>query len=395
MKEATKIVKSGRNTAKQNGCVNPPIIHSSTVIYPDLESFESAESGTNHYNSREEGDTPDITYGIGGSDTHFALQDALKEIEGKDADHCLLTPSGLNAITVTLMALCKAGDHILLTDNIYGPTRRFAEHYLKRNNIEVSYYSVDETSIKPHLKENTKLVFLESPGSLTFEIQDIDKLVKEAKNANCITIFDNSWATPLFFKPLEHGIDISINAITKYAGGHSDILMGAILFGPKHKKALFRMYQILGQSVSAYDCSLALRGLRSMNARLKQHQDSALKLAKYFESESAIAEIHFPALESDKYHELYKKYFTGFTSLFAITLKAKYDTKTLSNAIKKQNIFSVGASWGGFESLIIAFNPKPMRKSWKHEGTSLRFYVGLEDAEDILDAAKTILGELK
>ena len=224
MGKKTKIVTKGRNSKLHAGCVNPPIYQTSTVLFPDLESYNSAENGVRFYKETEKGEAADYSYGIYGTPTTFALQDMLCELEGGDA--CLITSSGLSAITTTLFALLKSGDHILIVDTVYGPTRRFCNKELKKYGVETTYY--DPTigaDIADLVQENTKMIFLESPGSLTFEVQDVPAIVKIAKERNLITALDNSWATPLYFNPLELGVDISIQAVTKYIGGHSDILL--------------------------------------------------------------------------------------------------------------------------------------------------------------------------
>jgi len=396
MAKKTKIVTKGRNSKLHAGCVNPPIYQTSTVLFPDLASYHSAENGVRFYKETENGNAADYSYGIYGTPTTFALQDVLCELEGGDA--CVITSSGLSAITTTLLALLKSGDHILMVDTVYGPTRRFCNKELKKYGIETTYY--DPTigaDIKNLIQKNTKMIFLESPGSLTFEIQDVPAIVKIAKENDIITVLDNSWATPLYFNPLKLGVDVSIQAVTKYIGGHSDLLLGAIITkGEAVTKRLFKSAQNLGVAASPYDCSLALRGIRSMAARMEMHQKNTNVVINAIKDNPKISKILYPAYEGDDFHELWKSQFKGAASLFSVVLDRKYSDAELANMIDNMELFGIGASWGGYESLVLNFDPSSIRTAtkWTETASCVRFYIGLEDTEDLISDIKKALDRL-
>lgn len=393
MKKDTKLIHSGRNSTAHFGTVNPPIYQSSTIIFPDVESYDAAEEkGVGYYEPIfGSKDDSDPAYGISGSQTTFALQDLLKDIEGGES--CHITSSGLAAITLTLTALLRSGDHVLIVDSVYGPTRRFCNNTLKKFGIEVEYYDPEiAEGIKDLIKGNTKVIFMESPGSLTFEIQDIDAIVGAAKEKDIYTVIDNSWATPLYFSAIDNGIDVSIHAITKYINGSSDLLLGAIITNERTSNLIRNTHKNTGESVSPYECYLALRGVRSLKARLEYQTNSLQKVFAELESIPQIKKILAPSHKEFEGYKNWQKYFSGTTSLFSVELDKKYSYEKICEMINGYKFFGIGASWGGFESLVRYFtldnvrSVKPNKE--KFSGSLIRYYIGLEDPEDLIDDLK-------
>jgi len=396
MKKDTKLVIAGKNYKDNFGSVNVPIHRTSTVLFPTMEAYQQSEQGKPYYKIKGNVAT-DYSYGIAGTPTTFALQNAICEIEG--AKYCLIYPSGLAAITMSLLALLESGDHVLISDSVYGPTRRFCNKELSRFGVETTYYDpVVGAGIEKLIKKNTKLIFTESPGSLTFEVQDIPAITKVAKSKNIPVIIDNSWATPIYFDPFKHGVDIAMQAGTKYIGGHSDVLMGVITTNDeKLYKSLARVRKNYGINVSPDDCYLATRGLRTMGIRLRAHEESALAVAKWLESRPEVKVILHPAFPSCPGHELWKRDFTGSTGLFSFILDKKYSKEAVSAMVDNMKIFGIGASWGGFESLIMPIDPSSIRTTskWPHKNTCIRVYIGLEDVADIIKDLEKSLERIK
>ena len=377
MKERTTLVQAGRKPKAFHGMVNTPVFQTSTVLFEKLADYEAASAQK----------TGDPSYGIAGTPTHRGLTDALAQWEG--AEHCLITPSGLAAITLTLFALLSPGDHLLMVDTIYGPSRRFALKELKRLGIETTFYDpLIGSDISKLIKKNTKLIFLEAPGSLTFEMQDVPAIVKVAKQKGVLTAFDNSWATPLYFKPLAHGIDISIQALTKFVGGHSDVLMGSVATSNKEIwKRLMDAYKHLGLYVSAEQAALTARGLRTVEVRMKRHFESAMEIITWLKKQSKVSKIIYPPLSSDAGHKLWKRDFgNGGAGLFTFLLDKAYPEKSIHAFIDGMIIFGIGASWGGYESLILRINPETVRTAtkWPHKQTAIRVHIGLEHPDDLI-----------
>jgi cystathionine beta-lyase len=385
MKDDTKLVHLGRNPEKHAGTVNAPLYQTSTIVFPTLEAYREAEGGVPFYEESKKGSTSDHSYGLAGTPTVFQLQETLAKLEGGEA--CVILPSGLSAIVITLLSYLEPGDHLLVPDTVYGPTRRFCNKELKRLGIGTTYYDpLIGAGISELIEENTKLVFTESPGSLTFEVQDIPAISKAAHEKGALVVIDNSWATPLHFKPFKHGVDISIQAITKYISGHADLLLGAVITREKHFRPLKERLRHYGIGVSPADCHIALKGLRTLRARLTQHEASAVKVAEWLKERKEVAKVIFPALEGDAGHALWKRDFTGACGLFTIILNKEYDEESLSNFINPLEYFSVGASWGGYESLILPFDPSAIRTAtrWEETGSAVRLHIGLEDPEDLI-----------
>jgi cystathionine beta-lyase len=385
MKQETLAILSGKNPKENKGSVNTPIYKTSTVLFPTLKDYHDADIGHDLYNNNSDSKTADFSYGLTGTPTTFALQKLLSELDG--GAHSMVAPSGLLAITTVLLSFLSTGDHILIADTVYGPTRRFCNYELKRLGIETTFYSPTiGKDIAALIKKNTKIVFTESPGSLTFEVQDIPAIAKVAHAKGAVVIMDNSWATSLYFKPFEHGVDVSIQAGTKYIGGHSDLLLGTITTTDEHVSTIFKTYKNLGVHTDPEICYMAMRGIRTMPTRLKAHEKAAVNIAKWLEKRPEVAKVLHPAFPSCPGHEIWKRDFTGSTGLFSIILDKKYSFEALSAMINKMKIFGIGSSWGGFESLAIIFDPRSVRtaEKWAEKGSCVRLYIGLEAEEDLI-----------
>jgi len=377
MKNSTKLIQAGRNAKDNRGAVNTPISQTSTVLFETLAAYEAASAQK----------TGDPSYGIAGTMTHRGLTDALAEWEG--ARHCLITPSGLSAITLTLFALLSSGDHVLMVDTIYGPSRRFALKELKRLGIETTFYDpLIGKDIAKLIQKNTKLIFLEAPGSLTFEMQDVPAIVKIARQKKVLTAFDNSWATPLYYKPLAAGVDISIQALTKYVGGHSDVIMGSIATNNAEVwKRLMAANKHFGLYVSAEQAALAARGLRSLEVRMKQHFESAILVASWLQKQKKVSKVIYPPLFGDAGHKIWERDFGfGGAGLFTFLLDKAYPEKSIHAFIDGMKLFGIGCSWGGYESLILRINPETTRTAtkWPHKQTAIRLHIGLEHPDDLI-----------
>tara|TARA_A100001037_G_scaffold72798_1_gene65092 strand:+ start:240 stop:1412 length:1173 start_codon:yes stop_codon:yes gene_type:complete len=376
MKDDTTLVHAGRKPFDNNGIVNPPVFHASTVLFPTLASWEHA---------RENRDEPGtIIYGRRGTPTTFALQDAMAALEG--ADHCVAVPSGLAAITVPLLAYLNPGDHMLMLDAVYYPARRFTETLLNRIGVETTFYDPNiGEGIADLIRDTTRVIYLEAPGSQTFEMQDIPAITKIAKDAGAITMMDNTWATPLYFKPLDFGVDISIMAATKYIVGHSDAMLGMISTRDEHHAAVRDSAWTLGMTVGPDDCYLGQRGIRTLSARLARHQESAFRIAEWFEAREEVDRVLYPALPSDPGHEIWKRDFKGASGLFGVVLK-ETPKEAVAAMLDGYHYFGMGGSWGGYESLVLPTQPEKLRSAttWDAPGPTLRYHIGLEDPEDLI-----------
>ncbi len=382
MHEATRLVHAGREPEEQGWMVNPPIYQSSTIVFPTLKDLLYAERG---YSNNDLVEPYELKYGRYGTQTNFALEKAIAEIDG--GYNSFVTSSGAAAINTALVAFLKQGDHMLLVDNVYSPTRSFADKFLKKLGIETTYYDpLIGEDIKKLIKKNTKVIFLESPGSLSFEVQDVAAICKVAKKHNVVTIIDNSWASGIYFKPLEHGADVVVTALTKYINGHSDVMMGAITVQEKHFRVMYEAFRYMAVTAAPFSSYLVQRGMRSTKLRMDHCFKSALDMATWLEGRPEVEKVLYPALESDAGHKLWKRDFTGAAGLFTIILDRKYSNESLARMLDKLHYYGMGYSWGGYESLILPVDPSGVRTAtkWPYSNkTCIRINVGLEDIEDL------------
>jgi len=382
--EATRIVHAGRNPEEQGWMVNPPIYQSSTIVFPKLKDLLYAERG---YSNNDLVQPYELKYGRYGTQTNFALEKAIAEIEG--GYNTFVTSSGAAAINTALVAFLKQGDHMLLVDNVYSPTRGFADKFLKKLGIETTYYDpLIGADIKKLIKKNTKVIFLENPGSLSFEVQDVPAICKVAKKHGIVTILDNSWASGIYFKPFDHGVDVSVMALTKYINGHSDMMMGSITVQETHFRVMYEAFRYMAVTAAPFTSYMVQRGLRTAKIRMDHCFKAALDMAKWFEERPEVQKVFYPALESDAGHKLWKRDFTGAAGLFTVILDRKYSNESLARMVDKLHYFGMGYSWGGYESLILPIDPASVRTAtkWPYSNkTCLRFNIGLEDVEDLKD----------
>ncbi|CAN1725091.1 putative cystathionine beta-lyase [Hyphomicrobium sp. 1Nfss2.1] len=366
---ATRVVHAGRAPHDNFGFVNPPVYRGSTVLFPTVEKLWNR-------------DQP-YTYGRTCTPTVKALQDAIAEIEGGAA--CELTASGYQAVSTAILAFVKAGDHILMVDNVYQPTRKFCDYMLAKLGVETTYYDpLIGAGIAELVRPNTRLIFTESPGSQTFEVQDIPAIAKVARERDLWLLMDNTWASPLYFKPFDHGVDVSIQAATKYIVGHADAMLGAITSNARAAKYVAQAKDLLGVNPGSEETYLGGRGLRTLATRLAQHHRSGLEIGRWLEGRPEVARVLHPALPSHPQHALWKRDFLGASGLFGVILKpaSKDAVAAMLNGLK---LFGMGFSWGGYESLVIPFDVTSYRTAtkWQPEGPALRLHIGLEDVDDL------------
>ncbi|MBQ4849443.1 cystathionine beta-lyase [Pseudoalteromonas sp. MMG012] len=375
MKKNTKLISSGRKSQYTQGVVNPVVQRASTVVFDTVEQLQDAVKGRGNRT---------LFYGRRGTNTHYALQDAVMELE--NAAGCALYPSGAAAISQALLSFLKSGDHLLMVDTAYEPTRDLCDKILLGLGITTTYYDpMIGAEIKTLIQPNTRVLFLESPGSITMEVQDVPSLVSVAKQHNLITMLDNTYGNGWHYKPLDHGVDISIQAATKYIVGHSDVMMGVAVANEAHWPTLREHSYLLGQCTSADDAYLALRGLRTMPVRLAQHEKAALQVANWLVAHPLVDHVRHPALESCPGHEFFKRDFSGSNGLFSFVMK-KGSQKAINAFLDCLHHFKMGFSWGGFESLVTANKSMAALRSatgWQ-EGPIIRLHIGLEDVEDLI-----------
>nr|WP_319387305.1 cystathionine beta-lyase [uncultured Roseibium sp.] len=372
LKADTKLAHAGRDPASFHGFVNPPVVHASTVLYPDVETMRP---GGQKY-----------TYARRGNPTTASLEEAVKELEG--AEGVLLANSGLNAVSLAVLSCVKSGDHILITDTAYHPTRHFADTVLPKFGVQVDYYDPAlGADVAALFKPNTTAVFTEAPGSLTFEMQDIPAIAEAAHGIGAIVLMDNTWASPLFCQPLALGVDVSIQAGTKYIVGHSDVMLGTIAASERAWDGLHSLHGAMGSHVAPDDVYLGLRGLRTLSVRLERHQRNTLDVLAWLKDQPVVAHIRYPGLDTDPGHAIWKRDFSGASGLCAFDFVAG-TTRDQSNAfLNALKLFGLGYSWGGFESLAIPVKLKSLRSVIPvDEGLcSIRLHIGLEDPEDLIN----------
>jgi cysteine-S-conjugate beta-lyase len=376
MKKDTLLARAGRDPARHQGMVNTPVFRTSTVIFPDRATYEAR--GSDDYKK--------VRYGRNGTPTTFAFEEAVAQMEGGHAAVAL--PSGLAAIAVALWAYLKTGDHLLVPDPVYGPTRTFCDRRLKPNGIEVEYYDpLVGAGISKLIKGNTKAVFCESPGSLTFEMQDLPAIAETAHRKGVPVLADTTWGTPYFFRSFEKGVDVSIHSATKYIAGHSDVLMGVIVTNEAHWPTVRRTVADYGYGVSPDDCYLALRGFRTIGVRMKQQMANALKVAQWLQARPEVKRVIYPALPGTAGHAIWKRDFSGAASLFSLVLNPASEGQ-ITRFMDTLKLFGIGSSWGGFESLVIAAHKEVLRirtaTRWDPDEPLIRLHIGLEDPDDLI-----------
>jgi cystathionine beta-lyase len=367
----TRLVVSGRDTKAQKGFVNPPVVRGSTVLYPTADDLHAHRG--------------EFQYGRLGTPTTRALQDAIMALEGPQCAGVGLVPSGLSAISTALLSVLKAGDHILVSDSAYRPTRNFCNGILARYGVEATYFDpLIGADVAKHFRSNTRAVMVEAPGSQSFEMPDIPAIAAVAHARGALVIDDNTWATPLFRRALEQGVDISIQAATKYIGGHSDIMFGTISANAKAWPALAETIRLLGVCAGPDDVFLALRGLRTLAVRLAHHQQAAIEMAQWLAARPEVAKVLHPALPDDPGHAIWKRDFNGSSGLFSVVLKPA-SQKAVDALLDTVTLFGMGYSWGGYESLIIPFDCAEYRTAttWAPGGPTLRLHIGLESVDDL------------
>ena len=378
----TVLAHSGNRPERNHGIINPPVYHASTILFPSVAEMEEAYRKPA---DRQDGDL--YSYGLTGTPTTEALEQAVAELEG--GYKAVATGSGLMAVTLSLMAFLRAGDHLLMADNVYSPTRRFCAHALERFGVETTYYDpLIGAGIEDLVRDNTRVVFLESPGSLTFEVQDVPAITAVARSRGIVTVLDNTWATPLFFRPFDHGVDVSVHAATKYMVGHGDVLSGVIVCGSReHYLAVKRYSSWLGNGIAPDDAYLTLRGLRSMAPRLAMHQEHAMVVARWLQQRPEVDRVLYPALPEDAGHGLWRRDFLGASGLMGMVLAKPYTPSAVAAMLDNLVLIPMGASWGGYMSLILPTYPARYRSTteWNARGPSLRLHVGLEDPQDLID----------
>jgi len=381
----TQLSHLGRDPSKYAGMVNTPVFRTSTVIFPNLAAYED----------RRDQSFKTVKYGRHGTPTTFAFEEAVAKIEG--GFQAVAVPNGMAAIAGVLMALTKNGGHVLITDAAYAPARNFCERQLKPRGVEIEYYDpLIGGGIATKLKSNTVCVYTESPSSLTFEIQDIPAISAAARAKGIPVVMDNTWGTPYFFRSFERGVDISIQAGTKYINGHSDVMMGLIITNERWWNEVRQSVSDFGYGTSPDDCWLALRGLRTMGVRLKQQMANGIEVARWLEARPEVSRVLHPALESHPGHALWKRDFSGAASLFSFVLKS-VPQSSVNAFVDALELFGIGSSWGGYESLVNIAHVDNIRTAtgWKPEGPMIRLHIGLESPRDLVADLTRALEKMK
>jgi len=373
----TRLAHAGRQIDCGGGrAVNPPVVRASTILFEDVEKLLEVHG--------RRADSSFVSYGRNGTETTVSLEHAFAELEGGEG--CVAVGSGLAAITVALLSQVGQGDHVLVSDSVYAPTRKLCDGMLQRFGVETTYYDpAVGAGIAELVRPNTRVIFLESPGSLTFELQDTPAITEVARARRVTTIMDNTWATPLFFQPLAHGVDISVHAGTKYVVGHSDAMLGLVVTSGEFHEAVRLQAHELGHGVGPDDAWLGLRGLRTLAVRLSQHQENALEVARWLNQCPEVARVLHPALPDHPDHAIWKRDFQGSSGLFGVELRP-VSADAVAAMLNDLQYFGLGYSWGGYESLAIPTFPQKLRSAvpWNAEGPLLRLHVGLEDPADLI-----------
>lgn len=372
-KQDTKLGHAGSDPAGEFGIINPPVYHASTVAFPTVAAQATARATPNAF-----------TYGRHGSPTSFAFEDAVAALEG--GARTIAVGSGLAAIVGAMLAFVRQGDNVMVCDSAYRPTRNLCEKFLKRFGVTTTYYDplASTKDIAALIQSNTKVIYVESPGSHTFEVQDIPAIVDAAHKCGAKVVMDNTWSAGVFFKPFDHGVDVSVHAATKYFVGHSDAMLGTITGTDEVKDALYDSVSILGYNVAPDDAYLGIRGMRTLAVRIKRHEANALKVAEWLAGRPEIETVLHPAFASCPGHDFWKRDFTGSSGLFSVVLK-KASPDAIAALVDRLELFALGGSWGGFESLVLPTNVARSAIPFAGDGRCVRFHVGLENADDLID----------
>ena len=379
-----------------NRSANPPVIRASTILFDSMQELAQHEKKVKSHKN-----ITHYTYGRYGSTTTIELENIIKKLE--QAYHVFLTGTGFGGISLALMSLCRPGDEIIVSDNVYGPTREISADLLKEFNINAKFYNPEKfEDLKNKVTNKTKIILVENPGSNTFEFQDLSKIVKLAKSKNILTLLDNTWGTPLYLKPLKIGFDMSFSSATKYFSGHSDAMGGTLAVNKKVFKKIMFFYKLSGYRMSADEAYLIIRGLRTLDVRLKQHYENTKKVINFLKKHKKIKEILYPYKSSSRNYKLWKKYYTGATGLLSIVLKSKSKSSVVK-FVNSLELFGIGYSWGGFESLAIL---QDLRKETEYtkgrkffrfnkDEHIVRLHIGLEDSKDLITDLKKSLNHIK
>jgi cystathionine beta-lyase len=384
---ATRLIHAGSEPLEQQGYVNPPIYRASTVLYEDMAALDAAQADP----LKRSGPS----YARFGTPTSRAFEDAISELEGGHGG--IVTCSGLAAIHTAVLSFVRAGDHILVSDSVYLPARRLCDS-LTAFGVTVEYYDpCVGAGIEQLIRPETRLVYLESPGSTTFEVQDLPAITAVCRPRGIVTVADNTWATPVFCNPLALGVDVVLHSATKYLTGHADCLLGVIVCAEETYAAVRSTAMRLGQCGGAVDVYLGLRGVRSLGVRMRAHQEQALRIATWFERQDEVQAVVYPALAGDPGHRIWRRDFTGAPGLFAVVLQPWFDKPAVDAMLGELRLFGLGHSWGGYESLMVPADPLAHRlpdHSWEGRGPLLRVHVGFEDAGDLTEDLAGGLREL-
>ena len=381
-----------------NRSANPPVIRASTILFNTMQELYNHEKKIkkhkkiNHY-----------TYGRYGSSTTIELENILKELE--QAFHVFLTGTGFGGVALAIMSLCRPGDEILVSDNVYGPTKEISEKLLKEFDVTAIFYNPDSLNdLKNKVSKKTKMILVENPGSNTFEFQDLAKIVRLAKRKKIYSFLDNTWGTPLFLKPLKIGFDMSFSSATKYFSGHSDAMGGSLAVNQKVFKKIMFFYKLSGYRMSADEAYLIIRGLRTLDTRLKQHYENTKKVIKFLKKQKKIKEILYPHNPTNKNYKLWKKYYSGATGLMSVVIKSNKKSSVIK-FVNSLELFGIGYSWGGFESLAILQELRSNKKDeyiqrrkyfrFKKDEHIVRLHIGLEDPEDLIEDLRQGLKYIK
>lgn len=372
-KDDTLIGHAGNHPRDHHGIVNPPVYRASTVLFPTVAAMERGLKDK----------FAGVYYGRYGTPTTFALEEAAAAAEG--ADKAIALGSGLAAVSAVLIGLLRGGEHLLMVDSVYDPVRRLCDDMLARFGVETTYYDpLAGAAVAALMRPTTRIVYVESPGSLTFEVQDVPAIAAAAHAGGALAVMDNTWATPLFFKPFEHGVDIAIHAATKYIAGHSDLMLGLVTLRDEFYRPLKSAAHGMGHGAAPDDCYLALRGLRTLAVRLRRHQETGLALARWLGERPEVERVLHPALPDDPGHALWRRDFAGASGLFGVVLKPA-PAAAVAAMLDGLELFGMGFSWGGYESLILPVKPARTATRWTAAGPLLRIHAGLEDAADLID----------